>query len=145
MRKGDVTGAFLQSRPYPDDLYCIPCPEICEAMGLAPESITRVKKGMHGLVDAPLGWYRSVCQFLQTIGLRRIWSDPCCWVFAPEGKTVGITSAHVDDFLFSGDEKDQRWYSILEAIRRQFKWGDWESQKFVQCGVLVEQHHDFSS
>ena len=49
---------ILQSRPYPDDLYYIPCPEIWEAMGLAPEFITR---------------------------------------------------AHVDDFLFSGDEKDQHW------------------------------------
>ena len=39
MRKGDVTGAFLQSRPYPGELYCIPAPEICEAMGLPPETM----------------------------------------------------------------------------------------------------------
>ncbi|CAL1156473.1 unnamed protein product, partial [Cladocopium goreaui] len=51
MRKGDVTGAFLQSRPYPDDLFCIPCPEICERMGLPAESITKVKKACYGLVD----------------------------------------------------------------------------------------------
>ena len=54
MQKGDVTGAFLQSRPYPGELYCIPAPEICEAMGLPPESITRVRKACYGLVDAPL-------------------------------------------------------------------------------------------
>lgn len=144
MRKGDVTGAFLQSRPYPDDLYCIPCPEICEAMGLAPETITRVKKACYGLVDAPLEWYRSVCQFFQSLGLQRIWSDPCCWVFAPEGTTLGIISAHVDDFLFSGDEKEGRWLQILESIKQKFKWGDWEHQRFVQCGVLLEQHADFS-
>eukprot|EP00435_Cladocopium_sp_Y103_P050270 s2801_g15.t1 len=41
MRKGDVTGAFLQSRPYPGELYCIPTPEICEGMGLPAESITK--------------------------------------------------------------------------------------------------------
>ena len=29
MRKGDVTGAFWQSRPYPDDLLCVPCSDIC--------------------------------------------------------------------------------------------------------------------
>ena len=31
----------------------------------------------------------------------------------------------------------------MEAIRQQFKWGDWEHQKFVKCGILVEQHSDF--
>jgi hypothetical protein len=112
-------------------------------MGLAPETITRVKKACYGLVDAPLEWYRSVCQFFQSLGLQRIWSDPCCWVFAPEGTTLGIISAHVDDFLFSGDEKEGRWLQILESIKQKFKWGDWE-QRFVQCGVLLEQHADFS-
>ena len=28
VQKGDVTGAFLQSKQYPDQLYCVPCPEI---------------------------------------------------------------------------------------------------------------------
>ena len=42
-QKGDVTGAFLQSREYPDQLLCIPTPEICAAMGLPPETITRVR------------------------------------------------------------------------------------------------------
>ena len=35
-QKGDVSGAFLQGREYPGTLYCIPCAEICEAMGLPP-------------------------------------------------------------------------------------------------------------
>ena len=30
--KGDVTGAFLQSRPYTSELHCTPCREICLAM-----------------------------------------------------------------------------------------------------------------
>ena len=139
MRKGDVTGAFLQSRPYPDDLYCIPCPEICEAMGLAPETITRVKKACYGLVDAPLEWYRSVCQFFQSLGLQRIWSDPCCWVFAPEGTTLGIISAHVDDFLFCGSASCPIWKNLCQQIQSKFKWGTWEYDNFTQCGVKVEK------
>ena len=88
--------------------------------------------------------YRAVCQFFQSLGLRRIWSDPCCWVFAPEGKTLGLISAHVNDFLFSGDEKEPRWLAVLEAIKNNKSAGDWEHQRFVQCGVLLEQHSDFS-
>ena len=144
MRKGDVTGAFLQSRAYPGDLYCIPTPEICEAMGLAPESITKVKKACYGLVDAPLEWYRSVCQFFERLGLKRCWSDPCCWTFHQGKELQGIISAHVDDFLFSGNEACSAWMKVLEAIKTEYKWSDWEDSRFVQCGVLIEQHDDFS-
>ena len=144
MKKGDVTGAFLQSREYPGELYCIPTPEICQAMGLPPESLTRVKKACYGLVDAPLEWYRSICLFFERLGLQRSWADPCCWFLLVNGDLKGLISAHVDDFLFSGDEKDKSWQQVLQAIQKEYKWSDWEQDKFVQCGVLVEQHEDFS-
>ena len=144
MYKGDVTGAFLQSRPYPGELYCIPAPEICEAMGLPPESITKVRKACYGLVDAPLEWYRSICGCFGRLGLKRCWSDPCCWIYLQDGSLKGIISGHVDDFLFSGDEKCAGWTAILAAIKQEYKWGDWEHTRFVQCGVLLEQHEDFS-
>ena len=80
-QKGDVTGAFLQGREYPTDLYCVPFPEIDEAMGIPSDSITRVKRGCYGLVDAPLEWYRSVSTFLEELGLQKAWSDPCMWLW----------------------------------------------------------------
>eukprot|EP00439_Symbiodinium_sp_Y106_P034056 s2629_g4.t1 len=91
VQKGDVTGAFLQSRQYPEQLYCIPCPEICESLGIPAGSVTRVKRACYGLVDAPLEWYR---------------------------------------------DGDRLWESKLKAIQDQFKWGDWEKDKFTQCGVM---------
>ena len=141
-QKGDVTGAFLQSREYPDDLLCIPCPEICQAMGLAPESVTRVRRACYGLVDAPLEWYRSICQFFETLGLQRCWSDPCCWKLVVQGKLHGIISGHVDDFLFSGAPDDPIWNKTVSAIQKEYRWGDWEKDKFVQCGVLIECNND---
>ena len=139
VQKGDVTGAFLQSRQYPDELFCIPCPEICQALGVAEGSITRVKRACYGLVDAPLEWYRSVDTFLQEIGFERLWSDSCCWVLRENGVLRSIVSGHVDDFLFAGQNGDKLWESKLQAIRDKFKWGDWESGKFTQCGVIVKQ------
>ena len=144
MRKGDVTGAFLQSRPYPGELFCIPCPEILEKMNLPAESITRVKRACYGLVDAPLEWYRSICHFFQKLGLQRCWSDACCWLYIVDGVTKGVISGHVDDFLFSGDDNHNGWKNILNSIREEYKWGDWEEGQFTQCGVQVEQHEDFS-
>ena len=142
--KGDVTGAFLQSRPYPDLLACIPCPEILEAMNLPPDSMTRVKKACYGLVDAPLEWYRSICAFMKQLGLRRCWSDPCCWVYVVNGKLHGLVSGHVDDFLFSGLTGDKLWESVIASIKQEYKWSDWEENSFVQCGVQVDRLPDGS-
>ena len=139
VQKGDVTGAFLQSRQYPDTLFCIPCPEICHALGVPEGSITRVRKACYGLVDAPLEWYRSVDTFLQGLGFSKLWSDPCCWVLRVDGILKGAISGHVDDFLFCGKQGDALWESKLQAIREHFKWGDWEEGRFTQCGVVVEQ------
>ena len=141
-KKGDVTGAFLQSREYPDDLLCIPCPEILEAMNLPPKSITKVKKACYGLVDAPLEWYRSISSFFASLGLKKSWSDPCCWTLTKDGYLRGIITGHVDDFLFSGKADDPVWQHVEAAIQKEYKWSDWEQKSFVQCGVLIEHEHD---
>ena len=138
-QKGDVSGAFLQGREYPGNLYCIPCPEICEAMGLEPGSITKVKRGCYGLVDAPIEWYRSVSQFFTTLKLEKMWSDPCTWAWRPDGVLRGLISCHVDDFLFCGDPKDEQWNELLEKVKKEFSWGDWQSGEFTQCGVLIKE------
>ena len=104
---------------------------------MAAGSITRVKRACYGLVDAPLEWYRSVDTFLQELGLGRLWSDSCCWALREKGELKGLISGHVDDFIFAGPAGDKLWES--KAIRERFKWGDWESGKFTQCGVIVKQ------
>eukprot|EP00439_Symbiodinium_sp_Y106_P070844 s93_g12.t1 len=139
LQKGDVSGAFLQGREYPDELFCVPCKEICEAMGLAEGTVTRLRRACYGLVDAPLEWYRTVDAYLQELGLERTYADACAWVWRPEGQLRGLISGHVDDFLFSGGADDQGWQEILKKIQQRFKWGDWDQDKFVQCGVQVER------
>ena len=138
VQKGDVSGAFLQGREYPDKLYCIPCPEICQAMGLEPGTVTRLRRAAYGLVDAPLEWHRTIADLLESLGLERTWSDACCWVWRPNGVLRGVISGHVDDFLFSGSPSDKGWQDILNQIQQRFKWSDWEAGKFCQCGVQVE-------
>ncbi|CAE7707318.1 RE1, partial [Symbiodinium sp. CCMP2456] len=138
LMKGDVSGAFLQGRAYPSELYCIPCDEICQAMGLAPGSITRLKRACYGLVDAPLEWYKTVAEFLSSLGFERLWSDSCAWMWRKDGVTRGMISGHVDDFLFGGRDDDEEWQEILKKIQERFKWGDWDKDQFTQCGVQIE-------
>ena len=135
--KGDVSGAFLQGRDYPDRLLCAPCDEICTAMNLPPGSIVRLRKACYGLVDAPLEWYRTVSSFLAELGFERLWSDACAWVLRDGPRLLGVISGHVDDFLFSGDEASASWKEVIQSIQARFKWGDWDKDVFVQCGVQV--------
>jgi len=144
VKKGDVTGAFLQGRPYPGTLYCIPCDEILQAMGLKQGEIVKVKRGCYGLVDAPLEWYRTISEYLASLGLVKSWSDPCCWQWKPQGTLRGLIAGHVDDFLFTGDPKDKQWLQVEQQIKDHFKWSDWEQGKFVQCGVTIEAQPDGS-
>ena len=144
VKKGDVSGTFLQGREYPNELYCIPCPEILEAMHLGPDEIVRVKRGCYGLVDAPLEWYLTVSSFLQEEGLVKTWADPCCWMWKPNGVLKGIIAGHVDDFLFCGDPQDKEWLALEKRIQERFKWSDWETDSFVQCGVKIEVQKDGS-
>ena len=136
--KGDVSGAFLQGRDYPNDLYCVPCDEILAEMGLPPGTVTRLKKACYGLVEAPLEWYRTVAEYLESLGFRRLWADSCCWTWHHKGQLRGMVTAHVDDFMFGGLAHDKEWQAKVEQIRNRFGWGSWEEDKFTQCGVLIE-------
>ena len=142
LQKGDVSGAFLQGREYPSDMYCVPCDEICSAMGLPPGSTTRLRRACYGLVDAPLEWYRTVSSYLESLGLQRLWSDSCAWVWRKDGKLRGMVSGHVDDFMFSGRQDDVEWQAILKNIQERFRWSDWESEHFIQCGVKIDKVAD---
>ena len=145
VKKGDVSGAFLQGRPFKDDVYVEPLLEICKDLGIPEGSITRLAKAAYGLVQAPLEWYLTVDEFLRGIGFERCKTDPCCWgVYDTDNEPIGYVCGHVDDFLFGGHEKDDRWLALEKQIKEKFTWGEWESRKFTQCGVDIEQRADYS-
>ena len=74
--KGDVTGAFLQGDVCQQDLWCLPTEELCTALAIPVHSVCKLRKAAYGLVQAPLMWYNSVCNFLASIGFHRLRSDP---------------------------------------------------------------------
>ena len=41
--------------------------------------------------------------------------------------------------FLGGGSKDPEWLHIKSLIKERFKWGQWESKRFTQCGVLIEQ------
>ena len=139
--KKDITGAFLQGKELQETLYCVPTPEICAALNIPSGSVTRLRRAAYGLVQAPLQWYMTIAEFLEEIGLERLRSDPCAWVWRPDkhAKPRAMVVGHVDDFLFAGSKDDKGWLDIIRRIRERFAWGSWESGDFVQCGVRIQQ------
>ena len=131
--KGDVSGAFLQGREYPGTLHCIPCDEICTEMNIPKGSVTKLRRACYGLVDAPLEWYKTVNEFLESLGLTRMWADACMWVWRPQGVLRGIISGHVDDFLFGGSETDSEWQQLLKRIQQRGETGSPEPSLSVAC------------
>lgn len=79
VEKGDVSGAFLQGRDLEDTILIEPLPEICDALQIPRQSVTKLRKAAYGLVQAPLEWYLTVDSFLLSLGFERQKSDPCCW------------------------------------------------------------------
>ena len=139
VQKGDVSGAFLQGREYPGTLYCVPCDEICAEMKIPAGSITKLRRACYGLVDAPLEWYKTIATVLEDLGFERTWTDACAWIWRKDGRTRGMVSGHVDDFLFAGSSDDKEWQAVILKIQERFKWGDWDKDCFVQCGVQVKK------
>ena len=89
VKKGDVSGAFLQGREYPNELYCVPCPEFMEAMGLGPEEVVTVKRGCYGLVDAPPEWYLTVSEYLKGRRFGEVLVRPLLLVVETKGDLKG--------------------------------------------------------
>ena len=138
--KGDVSGAFLQGRSYQHDAYVIPTDEICDAMSLPHGSITKLKNVCYGLVDAPLEWFLTVSEFLQSLGFERCVCDPCCFKYVDKDKgLIGLIRGHVDDFLFCGPASCPIWSNLCQQIQSKFKWGIWGYDNFTQCGARVEK------
>ena len=46
--------------------------------------------------------------------------------------------------MFGGRDNDEIHTGLMRDIQKKFQWGTWETGQFVQCGVHVQQHEDFS-
>ena len=95
-------------------------------------------------MDAPLEWYKSVSEYFETLGLVKSWADPCCWLWKPQGVLKGMIAGHVDDFLFAGPPECKAWRDLEAKIQEHYKWTEWESKSFVQCGVQIDEQPDGS-
>ena len=143
LMKADVSGAFLQGDDVEEELWCRPVAEICAEMGVSEGTPMLLRKAAYGLVQAPLQWYKSVCNKMKSMGYYRLITEPCCWILQDEtGQVCSIIHAHVDDFMIGG--AGELHEKKMEELKQAYKWGAWEEGSFEQCGITVTQHEDGS-
>ena len=145
IRKGDVSGAFLQGKDLEEEIWCRPVKEITDELGLSEGTPMLMRKAAYGLVQAPLVWFESINEFLQELGYRQLKVEPCCWVWTDHhGIVKSIVHSHVDDLMFAGRDNCPQHEKLLEKMRQKFNWGSWEEGEFIQCGIEVKQQPDYS-
>ena len=147
VEKGDISGAFLQGDLLDEELWCRPLKEITDHLGIAEGTPMLMRRATYGLVQAPLHWHQSInkYKYLTQQGYGQLTLEPCCWVWVDgSGEVQSIVHAHVDDVLFGGKPNSTIHQQLMNNMREAFKWGTWESQKFIQCAVEVSQQDNGS-
>ena len=130
MFTADVSTAFLHAWLYDDErVYCRP-PLGFENHPAFRGKITRLRKALYGLRQAPRRWWEHLSKTLKSLGMTRLKSDPCVWIL--DKRTVakflvgtldmsGVIikmAAHVDDFLITTNNraKLKQWFALLAAV-----------------------------
>ena len=132
LRSMDIKGAFLQGLPISRELYLQP------PHGFGQNKLWKLEKTPYGLVDAGRKWYiRLVDVFSKLKALSPkadkavfFWKNPC-------GELSGILAAHVDDFLYGGD--DHFISNVLPGIQSAFDVGTEENGCMKYLGLSVQQ------
>ncbi|CAL8134718.1 unnamed protein product [Orchesella dallaii] len=72
--------------------------------------VCKVQKGIYGLPEAPLAWYKTIKKVLVEMGFTATQGDPCVYIGDIDGHVV-ILAIFVDDGMIFGERK-----SVLEAV-----------------------------
>ena len=141
--KADVTAAFLtgEASEKERNILCEPVEELSLALKLKPHQVVRLRKAVYGLVNAPRAWWQHVNKTMAQLGWEASSVEPCLWTLRHNGKLVGITCVHVDDFLIGVDETCAFARNALDAFAEAYNFGTWEDRDFVVCGVHVRQSY----
>ena len=137
LRTIDIKSAYLQGCPISRDLYILP-PECAKT-----DKLWKLIKTPYGLVDAGRKWYIRVMKEFTALGAHQAKCDQAVYIWSdPSGQgPCGILVAHVDDFLYGGN--DYFLTRVLPLIRKMFIIGVEETQSLKYLGLSVKQTSEY--
>ena len=112
----DISTAFLQGGALQREVYVRSPQELH-----APGQLSKLRKAVYGLVDAPLHWYQALHKAMLSIGAIVVPFDPAIYLFRDHENLCGWAAVHVDDISIAGT--DSLISSVLEALHGVFSIG----------------------
>ena len=135
IRHIDVQAAFLQGKAITREVFIRP-PVEAETTYL-----WKLKKCIYGLVDGPRMWYVELRDTLVKLGMKVSLYDESFSFFHVKGVLAGIIAVHVDDLIFSGDDRFQE--NVIGALKQKFKLSTEVDTAFMYTGLEIKQASHF--
>ena len=129
----DIKSAYLQADNLDRQVYVRP-PKELKKSGL----IWQLEKPVYGLIDSARNWYASISQFLISVGCQVSLYDKALFSFHHNNKLCGLTLLHVDDFIFSGNQKFLD--TVIKPLKKKYEISKHESQIFKYIGIEISQN-----
>ena len=108
----DIETAFLEGE-LDEEIY-IKLPKGLEHVDeVKTNSVGKLNKTIHGLVQAARQFYRTLANYLKTIGFRNCTNDPC--LLRSDTVIIGL---YVDDLMLTGNRRDLD--SVVQQISSKF-------------------------
>ena len=112
------------------NVFGMPPDELLDAMNcshLKSKVLVRILKPVYGLTVAPRRWWQQVCKDLLRLGWIQSKVEPCLWyvlgkLTAGGCRPIALLIVHVDDFLISGNPKDQRFQQLRTGLLKLYEW-----------------------
>lgn len=129
----DIKSAYLQGCPIGRVLFLQP-PKCANTT-----KIWKLQKTPYGLVDAGRQWYIRIVKEFTDLGARQATCDQAVFIWQDQsvGEPYGIIVAHVDDFMYGGNDQFHR--EIVPRIRSRFTVGLEESHSLKYLGLNISQ------
>ena len=131
LKSMDIKGAYLQGLPISRELYLQP------PTGFSEGKVWKLKKTPYGLVDAGRKWYIKVLKELGKTNGDPSKHDKALFIWRKDNNLTGMLVAHVDDFLYGGDETFNK--QTISQIKLAFDVGNEEERSFKYTGLEVNR------
>ena len=119
----DIKTAYLYGELDPDDEIYMTQPPGYRAKGKQRKLVCRLKRGIYGLKNAGLTWYKTLTKFLTGVGFNKVHQRPLRLRSEKPGQNLIIIIVYVDDLVLAYNSKESA-ATLRATLAERFKMKD---------------------
>lgn len=127
LRQVDFKSAFLHAKrdKTMKKIYMRPPPGV----DCPPGKVWLILRAIYGLPDSPLLWFKTLTEFLKTLGFKQSYADPCLLYRITKSEYTILTMV-VDDILMASN-KEKVLDEVVDAMKKKFRTKDLGKPEYV--------------